>query len=400
MDKKRPIVYITRDIERALGMNPGESYVVISNDDAQGRMAQERHPEGIILIRDPRGTLDTFDLLSLPQVARAIESRDANIVVFQNTPRIERLATERGWRLANPLADIARKIEEKVSQVNWLNEDAKLLPPHIVTVVKDLSFSGKKFVLQFNHSHTGQGTFVIESSAQLDEFKAKFPDRECRVVDFIEGPVFTMNVVVGPSSIILGSTSYQITGLAPFTDLPFSTIGNDWSLPKAILSAEELGAIDHMARVIGERMRREGWRGLFGIDVIQDAGTRDIFLLEINARQPASATFESKLQREAGMSPTIFEAHLSALTDSPCGTEGITNGGIGRIGNGAQIVQRVTASPRAADVESLSARGLSVTAYENTTHNKELFRIQSKTGIMSDHGTLGELGEFIRTCIR
>jgi predicted ATP-grasp superfamily ATP-dependent carboligase len=396
MDKKRPIVYITRDIERALGVNPSDSYIVVSNDNAQGRKAKNVHSEGIILIADARGTLDTFGLMSLPQIANEIEGRDANVVVFQNNPRIERLAIERGWRLVNPLAELAKKIEEKVSQVGWLNEDAKLLPPHTVAQVKDVSFEGKKFVLQFNHSHTGQGTFVIESAGQLADFKAKFPNRECRIVDFVEGPVFTLNVVVGETETVLGATSYQITGLPPFTDLPFSTIGNDWGLPRAILSEGERGAIDHIARIIAERMRRDGWRGLFGIDVVQDAKTRDIFLLEINARQPASAVFESTLQRGAGISPTIFETHIAALT----GGSLVSADTAGRISDGAQIVSRVTKEPRAVDTQALSARGLSVTAYENAEHNKELFRIQSNKGIMSAHNTPGELGTFIRSCIQ
>jgi predicted ATP-grasp superfamily ATP-dependent carboligase len=400
MDKKRPIVYITRDIERALGVDPSDSYIVISNDNAQGKLAKAAHPEGVKIIADSRGTLDTFDLMSLPQVANEIESRDANVVVFQNNPRIERLAIERGWRLVNPLAELAKRIEEKVSQVSWLNEDAKLLPPHMVAKVKEVSFEGKKFVLQFNHSHTGQGTFIIESAEQLNEFKAKFPDRECRIVDFVEGPVFTMNVAVGETETILGATSYQITGLEPFTDLPFSTIGNDWGLPRAVVSDVERGAIDHIARVIAERMRKEGWRGLFGIDVVQDAKTRDIFLLEINARQPASAVFESTLQREAGMSPTIFEAHIAALTGEACVPGTSADSKAGRISDGAQIVSRVTKEPRAVDVQALSARGLSVTTYENAEHNKELFRIQSNKGIMSAHNTLGELGTFIRSCIK
>lgn len=394
MDKKRPIVYITRDIERALGMEPKGDYYIVTNDAPQGQAAQKRYGDNVILINDPRGTLDTFDLLSLPHVAQAIDRLQANIVVFQNTPRIERLAIEREWRLVNPLAELAKRVEEKVSQVSWLNDDAMLLPPHAVTTVKDVTFEGQKFVLQFNHSHTGQGTFIIETAAALDEFKAKFPERECRVVEFVSGPVFTANAVVTETGCIVGSISYQITGLKPFTDLPFSTIGNDWSLPHAALSEDELGRIRHIARTVGERLKRDGWRGLFGIDVAQDALTREIFLLEINARQPASTTFESQLQARLGMSPTIFELHLAALTDQPADNENFRT-----IRDGAQVVQRVTEIPRTVDVTSLESRGFSVTRYENTEHNKELFRIQSEGGIMKEHNVLGEQGELIRSCI-
>lgn len=382
-----------------MGIDPGKGYVVISNDTPQGRLAKGLYGEGVILIRDPRGELDTFDLLSLPEVADVIENRKADLVVFQNTPRIERLAIERGWRLINPLAALAQKIEEKVSQVSWLNDDGGLLPPHAVTLVKDISFDEKKFVLQFNHSHTGQGTFIIESASQLEEFKAKFPERECRIVDFIDGPVFTMNVVVG-DSMLLGSTSYQITGLAPFTDLPFSTIGNDWGLPHTLLSNEELEKIDDIARTVGRRMKRDGWRGLFGIDVIQDEKTRDIYLLEINARQPASTTFESKLQRKkSSLSPTVFAAHLSAMINLNSETDEERIGALERISDGAQIVQRVTSTPRIIDVSRLNDEGFFVTEYSNREHNKELFRIQSIEGIMKGHNTLSERGDLIRSCI-
>ena len=398
MDKKRPIVYITRDIERALGMEPGGGYFVISNDTPQGRLVQKLYPDNVWLIDDPRGTLDTFDLLSLPEVAKTIEGNEADIVVFQNTPRIERLALSRGWRLMNPLADLAKKIEEKVSQVSWLNDDASLLPPHIVTKVSDISFDGRKFVLQFNHSHTGQGTFVVESADELESFRQKFPERECRVVQFVDGPVFTANVVVTTNAILVGSVSYQITGLEPFTDLPFSTIGNDWGLPHSMLSADELGRIRHIARLVGERMRRDGWKGLFGIDVIQDEKTREIFLLEINARQPASTTFESQLQRRLGITPTVFEAHVAALRESA--DESFDASPMRNVSDGAQIVQRVTAKPRLVDVPAIESRGLSVTTYENVEHNKELFRIQSNESIMKAHNTLGERGEFIRSCIK
>jgi hypothetical protein len=43
-------------------------------------------------------------------------------------------------------------------------------------------------------------------------------------------------------------------------------------------------------------MSAQGWRGLFGIDVIKDLERNAIHLIEINARQPASTSFEAKLQ--------------------------------------------------------------------------------------------------------
>ncbi|HVU06271.1 MAG TPA: hypothetical protein VHE10_00525 [Candidatus Paceibacterota bacterium] len=392
---KKPLVYVTRDIERALGMEPAGNYFIVSNDTPYGREVRKRFSENVRLAKgaDAGELLDTFDLLSLPETQKTIAERGADVLVFQNTARIERLAKEKGWNLLNPSAELAKEVEEKVSQVRWLDDIAGLLPPHRIMLCKDVAYAGKKSVLQFNHSHTGQGTYVIESDKDLEKIRADFPRRECRVADFVDGPVFTMNVVVGKGT-LMGNPSYQITGLEPFTDLPFSTIGNDWSLAADASFRGLLKSTAGMAKQIGARLESEGWKGLFGIDVIYDAATGKVSLLEINARQPASAVFESALEKKTGAdAPTIFEAHIAALLDMPF-PERLP------LISGAQIVKRVTEIPASVDIDALRGQGLAVMAYENTDHNKELFRIQSETGIMKAHDQLNDLGRFIASCIK
>src|SRR3989339_73258 len=91
---------------------------------------------------------------------------------------------------------------------------------------------------------------------------------------------------------------------------------------------------------IGKKLNNDGWKGLFGVDIIVNEKTGQLYLLEINARQPASTTFESQLQilqdETEESKTTTFEAHLAAVLGiKPTNTELIT------INNGAQIVQRV-----------------------------------------------------------
>lgn len=389
---KKPLIYVTRDIERALGMEPKGSYSIVSNNTPYGRTVQKQYPENVFLIdaKTTYETLDTYDLLLHPDVQKIIDTHNADIVVFQNTPRIERLAHEMHWNLINPSAELAKKVEEKISQISWLEKDADLLPPHQVSLVKDVVFTGKKFVLQFNHTHTGQGTHVISSADELNILKTTFPNRECRIVDFIEGPVYTINVSVNRLFSIVGSPSYQITGLSPFTDLPFSTIGNDWSLP----TRSEIKEITRIARVVARRLKKASWRGLFGIDVIKDFATGNIYLLEINARQAASVVFESTLQKNISRAPSLFECHIAGLLGYwfPLSTSYITQG--------AQIVSRVTNTKHSVDVAKLRAQNLTVTEYENTIHNKELFRIQSTVGIMKSHTAFNDTGLAITSCIK
>ena len=388
-NRKKPLVYVVPDIERALGREPGGDYFVITNRTPYAESVAKKYPDAIWLV-DGDSSLDTYGLLSRPEVIENIKKYDTEVIVFKNTLRIERLATEHGVRLLNPSAVLGRTVEEKISQVKWLGPLASLLPPHHIIEMKNVVCDGKKIVLQWNHAHTGEGTSVVSRDEELSLLKTKFPDRKCRVTDFVDGFMFTVNAVVAGDRTLVGNVSFQITGLAPFADLPYSTVGNDWALPYKILKKAQGAEIERIAGAVGERLREAGWRGLFGIDVICETKTGKIYLIEINARQPASTTLESQLQKKAGAGLTVFDTHIRALRG-----EKIV-GTLQEIRDGAQIVQRVTKTrdkkTLRVDVDKLEGAGFGVIRYENDEPNSDLVRITSSTGIMDSPTTLNTQG--------
>ncbi len=401
--KDKPVLYVARDIERALGLSlPTDGFHIISNSSPYATTLVENIPDTITIV--PRGIedpLDTTDLLESVTAEKSInKQKNPHIVVFKNTLHIERITKAKKWNLINPPAALAREVEEKISQVRWLEEDASLLAEHTIAILKHVHFKNKPLVVKFNHSHTGEGTFLIRSESDLKKIAEKFPERDVRVTTFIEGPVFTLNAVVAKDTdeTFLGNTSYQITGINPFTDLEFSTIGNDWSLPEKVLSSKQQQAIHDMARKVGSRLKNSGWKGLFGIDVIYDPAHDKMHLIEINSRQPASAVFESNLQRRVGNDMTIFEAHLCALLELP-----LKGAHIQKISGGSQIVQRVTQSGTKTvardSIHKLRERGYYVAEYENTELNKELVRVQTAKNIMEKHNQLSHTGKEIRDII-
>ena len=192
---------------------------------------------------------------------------------------------------------MADKIESKISQIEWLGHLAKYLPKHRVDICQNIKWPGKPFILQYNHAHTGSGTLFINTKKRLNELAIKFPKRPVRISQYIEGPAFTNNNVVWDDKILMGNINYQITGLAPFTDNKFATIGNDWMLPSKVLSTKQIKQYKQIVTEIGRKLSKDGWKGLFGIDIIMDEKNGRLYLLEINARQPASTTFESQLPK-------------------------------------------------------------------------------------------------------
>ena len=135
---------------------------------------------------------------------------------------------------------------------------------------------------------------------------------------YIDGPLFTNNNVVAKDTVLLGNINYQITGLLPFTENPFSTIGNDWELPRKILTKKQLARYNKIATDVGNRLRDSGWKGLFGIDVVLEQSTGKLYLLEINCRQPASTTYESQLQNYVRTTKRVRNYEITKKTGKTC----------------------------------------------------------------------------------
>lgn len=402
--EKTPIAYIARDIERALGFPLGTpGYFIVSNASSFAKETTGESSQTLLVEHDL--PLDTEELLRHESTLAFLKRHDIRrIVVFKNTAHIERAAMALGFELLNPPAGMSKIVEEKISQIHWLGELAAYLPPHRIAMCKELAWEGRDFIVQFNHAHTGDGTMRITAKADIEKLQKKFPDRDVRIMDVVNGPTFTNNNIVARDTVLFGNVNYQITGLEPFTDRPFATVGNDWGLAERLLPDAAKAAYAEMVSAIGNRLRKNGWRGLFGIDAMYDEEKKKLYLIEINARQPASATFEAQLQRSSQPSAlssqlTAFEAHLATLLDLPLGDKTLVP-----IHDGAQIVRRIkkneSGTTRTGEqVNQLKSHGFAVMSYENTQPGEDLLRIQSETTLLSAHNTLNERGELIRRAV-
>ncbi len=387
---KRRFFYVCRDVERAIGidLNLSNYYIITNYSEFSAKLAKQ-YPH-IILIKE-KEQLDTGSLLAHNQTKNTIK-KDDFVLVFKSNTLIESACQKNGWKLLNPDAKLADKIESKISQVKWLGSLAKYLPPHEVTTCENIKWSGVPFILQFNHSHTGSGTLFIDSEKKLNDLKIKFSKREVRVASFIKGPVFTNNNVVWGKNVLTGNVNYQITGLSPFTDNTFATIGNDWALPHKILSKKQILQYKKIATEIGKKLKKDGWKGLYGVDIIVDEETGRLYLLEINARQPASTTFESQLQKATGKSGvSTFEAHLASLLGVRPDKYKLTE-----VKDGAQIIQRVTDKiSKVPAIKIKDAALINAIKYNNTSPGSDLIRFQFSKGLMKEHNVLNALGKKI-----
>ncbi|HYE59908.1 MAG TPA: hypothetical protein VEA18_01865, partial [Candidatus Kapabacteria bacterium] len=117
------------------------------------------------------------------------------------------------------------------------------------------------------------------------------------------------------------------------------------------------------------------------------------------ARQPASTTYESELQRMTGTDgQTTFHAHVLSLFQETIPDSVIP------VTDGAQIIVRnretqVTELQLEKVKKELESLGLRVLRYTNTKPGTDLLRIQSSTGFMDAHDTFNALGGRIASLV-
>ena len=209
------IVYVTREIERALGITPSQRFCIVSNRTPYGETVQKQYPDFVTLIEPPvEKLLGTTELLESPITAKLMEdlaSASPYILVFKNTLRVETVIKARNWRVLNPNSSLSERVENKISQIRWLGPlGTKYLPPHAIKPAKNITLKGSEpFIVQWAHGHTGDGTMLIKTADDLRAIQEKFPERMARVTSFVKGPSFTVNAVVTGNRILMGNISYH-----------------------------------------------------------------------------------------------------------------------------------------------------------------------------------------------
>ncbi len=316
------VYFVTKDIERAIGIDLKHyaDISIITNESPLAIRIQKLFSDNIIL--NNGNYLSTFDLLL---EHKNLLTKHDRIVVFKNSSQIERLCNEYEWELLNPSSTLVNRFERKITQYEWIVTigDVPIIPTHIGTL-DSFSYTaladslGETFILQYSVGHTGNGTMLIKNESDLTKLQESFPERLVKVSKFMECTVYTANVSVEADYVRVGNISKQLTGIECLTDNPFATVGNDWEATKQELLENQITNITQLAQYIGNAMRNYGWKGLYGIDVIVEKKSGNIFFLEINARQPQSAGYETILaHKQKANGPMDWHLHTLAKTNLP-----------------------------------------------------------------------------------
>ncbi len=321
--KDKPIFYVTNDAERALGLEKlVQNFHIICIDDNEIVDYMKNAGVKVFCLEKELGEKNTIfrssvKLLRHPKTQEYIKSFNSQggfVMTFKISPAFEKFAQSLGLDSLNTTAALNRKYENKISQYQNLGTQINF-PKTLLGELGGLSYESlisdlsKELVIQFDLGHTGSGTVFIKEQNEFEEIKNKFPKRMVRVSRKIEGDSYTINAMIGKKATLMAGLSYQITGVKELTDKAGGTVGNDFGFTKN-LSGEQVSKVTAQVNKIAEILRQDGYLGFFGVDLIINSD--EVYVIEINARQPASVPFVNKLQIKNNQAP-LSAYHIASF---------------------------------------------------------------------------------------
>jgi glutathione synthase/RimK-type ligase-like ATP-grasp enzyme len=223
-----------------------------------------------------------------------------NVQTFKISPNFEEYAAVENLNIFNTSSSLNQKFENKISQYEIFENTGVNFPKTLSGKLSEFSYDelkkkiGKEFIIQFGRGHTGSSTILITERLEFEKLQSDFPERTSKISEYIVTDFsYTINCVIASGKIFCGGLSFQITGVKELTVNSKATVGNDFAQRKGITNDIEQVILVQVKK-IGEIMKKSGYQGMFGIDFL--IKNKEVFVIEINARQTQSIPLTSKLQ--------------------------------------------------------------------------------------------------------
>lgn len=256
-------------------------------------------------------------LLSRPLVLDYINhnsnGKQVVIVPFKPSAKIDFLCQQNNWICASNSHQLNRNLEDKIAFNELCQKNNLLQIPSSVDIFTHANFLKyqkkykSKLVVQSQFGWAGKNTF---SSDNWKDIKNKIgTNTTVKFSPYIEGYSLLNNCCLTSKGLIQSPPALQYTGIKPFTNNPFTTVGRQWPslAPKNII--EKIYQITQDFSVIINKM---GYKGFFGLDFMVE--NDHVYLLECNPRLTASFAFYNDIEINLNILP-LFLLHIAQFID-------------------------------------------------------------------------------------
>ncbi len=242
------------------------------------------------------------------------------LVLYRSSREVERLAKKFKWILAVNKQALYKKLENKIFFKNLIELlDIRKIPAEVKPlgrlVYKKLTLKYPEgFVIQIPSSGGGKGTFFINSEKDFKNCVTEIKKNtslsslsKIIVTEFIQGYSPSITGCVTEAGILQLPPQIQlidIKELCLHKKNNGTFCGHDWSEAKKIKkqTAREMYVITEK---VGNFLKKEGFRGIFGVDFLVSEKDNSVFPIEINPRLLGTFPVSTLIQLKSKEIPLI-----------------------------------------------------------------------------------------------
>jgi predicted ATP-grasp superfamily ATP-dependent carboligase len=300
----------------AINQSPYDFYFLVVDQFLDINLPELKNFEKIYISNYPEIKIkNSGKLLSHPQVIDRISKkfqethRTPVIIPFKPSAKVEFICQKFNWINASNPHFLNRTLEDKIKFIQLCQENNISTIPSIIDIFNQENFIkyqqafDQKIVIQSHFGWAGKSTF---SENNWNDIKDKIPSGSLvKFSPFVTGYSLLNNCCLTSSGLIQSPPALQYTGISPFTQNPFTTVGRQWP---SLAPIEIIEKIKIITQNFSEIIKKMNYRGFFGLDFLIHED--EVFLLECNPRLTASFAFYNKIELKQNLNP-LFIFHLA-----------------------------------------------------------------------------------------
>jgi predicted ATP-grasp superfamily ATP-dependent carboligase len=276
---------------------------------------------------------NAMEILNLPSVQEYMKVNNIrDILVYKSTIGVEELADQMGWNIIGNRTTVKDKFENKAFFRKALVEagitpiPGNIYSPHELTYELVLKLQSeyygnerKPLVFQIAEMTAGggTGTAFISNKEEYDAFmeklntklgeKRKNPIENITIAKFIEGESCSIAGCVTKKGTITARIQTQVQDIPEVRLLGEGSglfCGHDWSYKDYDESLQ--AQAQEIARKFGDHLYKNGYKGIFGLDLMVNEEEGIVYPVECNPRYTDAFPILTMMQSAKGLLPMDY----------------------------------------------------------------------------------------------
>lgn len=297
--------------------------IICSNTTGELASVREKIKVNVFDLEKTPGSKKSGDILTDKNVQEYIKEagkgKKIAVYVLKSSKETEKVCRENGWVNISNEVELFKKVDDRdyfLSVLNRINEkrffEVLKLSKFEESLADLFDKFGEEIVVQTFSSSGGSGTFKLKKGSSADiilEINKLKKEGDLNIIatSFIKGfDVASTGCVTADNSVFFGPARLQLVGIKEAVSVRENSkhtfCGNDWNLPENF--SDEINKQYRALLVkIGDELKKDGFKGVFGVDFIFNVAERKLVPLEINPRLLGSYPVEVQVQKFYGEVP-------------------------------------------------------------------------------------------------